>query len=42
MECLEKANGLLAKLFDNEANVLLDYNFGVNTQEQRKDTWMTA
>ena len=30
MEYREKANGLLARLFGNEANVLLDYNFGVN------------
>lgn len=36
MEYREKANGLLAKLFGKEANVLIDYNFGVKTQQPEK------
>lgn len=38
VEYREKANGLLAKLFGKEANVLIDYNFGVKAKEpEEKD-----
>lgn len=36
IEYREKANALLSKLFGKEANVMLDYNFGVKAKEPEK------